>query len=123
MVNIGPPKTLDVRLFYSREEAYQWLTSLTEIQRSDYLITEYFDIVYTLSYSIIFFLVLGPLGLIPGILDLIETIPIIFHLRTGSDLPAQIGFISGFKWITGAFAFGVIFWKFVMWIKTRSKAV
>lgn len=113
MLIIGPSHTLDVRLFYSQAEAHEWLTSLTQAQRGDYLITEFFDVAYTLSYSAIFYLVLGPLGLIPGILDLIETIPIILHLLNGSTLPSMLGMISGIKWISGIVAFIFVVRKLV----------
>ncbi len=117
----GPSHTLDVRLFYSQEEAHQWLSSLTEAQRGDYLITEFFDVAYTLSYSAIFYLILGPLGFIPGILDLIETIPIILHLKTGSDLPSQLGTVSGVKWITGGIAFGFVLWKSRIYLRRDTR--
>ncbi len=113
MLMIGPPSTLDVRLFYSNEEAYKWLASLTENQRSDYLINEYLDIAYTTSYSLIFFLILGPWGIIPGTLDLFETIPIILHLRNGSELLPMMGIISGSKWISGMVAFGFVIRKLI----------
>jgi hypothetical protein len=114
MLLIGPSHTLDVRLFYSQSEAHEWLASLTQAERSNYLTTEFFDVAYTLSYSAIFYLILGPIGLVPGILDLIETIPIILHLKNGNDLPAFLGTVSGIKWITGIVAFGFVVRKFVM---------
>jgi hypothetical protein len=113
MLMIGPEKTLDVRLFYSQEEAYDWLSTLTSNQRAYYIVNEFLDIVYTISYSMIFFLVLGPMGLIPGILDLIETVPIILHLQTGSELPSQLGIVSGFKWITGVITVILVIRKFM----------
>ncbi len=112
MLMIGPNDTLDVTLFYSRDEAYTWLKSLTENQRSAYLLKEYLDIGYLLSYTAIFTLILGPIGLVPGILDLMETVPIILHLRNGFELPAFLGFISGIKWIAGVIAFIMIVKEF-----------
>ena len=121
MLIIGPPNTLDVRLFYSNEDAYLWLNSLTINQRSNYLITEYLDIGYTISYSMIFFFILGPIGLIPGILDLIETVPIILHLKNGSALPEHLGFVSGIKWITGVIVFVTVLWKSKNFLRKNTK--
>ncbi len=101
MLMIGLKQTLDVRLFYSHAEAMSWLTSLSESQRADYLLNEYLDLGYLLGYTGMFFVLLGPLGLIPGILDLIETVPIILHLNHMMDLPAFLGIVSGVKWISG----------------------
>ncbi len=101
MLSLGLKKTLDVRLFYSLDEAYSWLSSLTPAQRADYLLNEYLDVGYLLGYTGIFFLLIGPIGLIPGALDLLETVPIILHLKFDVPLPFFLGFVSGIKWIAG----------------------
>lgn len=112
MLMIGLPKTLDVRLFYSHAEAMSWLTSLSESQRADYLLNEYLDLGYLFGYSGMFFLLAGPVGIVPGILDLIETVPIILHLKFGYALPVFLGFVSGIKWISGALVGMFIIWKY-----------
>lgn len=108
MLVIGPHGTLDTKLFYSQSEAYRWLTSLTPEQRSAYLLNEYLDMGYLLAYTGIFILVLGPIGFIPGILDLVENVPIILYLLKGSELPVFLGIISGVKWISGVIVFGLV---------------
>ncbi|MES2527552.1 MAG: hypothetical protein V4598_10710 [Bdellovibrionota bacterium] len=113
MLMIGLKQTLDVRLFYSHAEAMSWLTSLSESQRADYLLNEYLDLGYLLGYTGMFFLLAGPLGLIPGILDLIETVPIILHLNHMMELPTFLGTISGVKWISGVMVGVLILMKFI----------
>lgn len=113
MLIIGPGKTLDVRLFYTLDEAYTWLASLTPPKRTDYLINEYLDLGYILGYSGMFAILLGPIGLIPGLLDLVETVAIILHLKFGFALPVFLGFVSGIKWITGVIVVIMILRKYV----------
>lgn len=122
MLSLGLKKTLDVRLFYSLEEAYSWLSSLTPAQRADYLLNEYLDVGYLIGYSGIFFLLTGPIGLIPGVLDLFETIPIILHLKFGIGLPFFLGFVSGMKWIAGVIVGLMILRKYVPQYLGRNKS-
>ncbi len=101
MLMIGPPHSLDVRLYYSHAEAMQWFDSLIYDEKTNYLINECLDLIYIAVYTGIFLILNGKWGVIPGIIDLMETIPIILFLKNGNELPEYLGIISMAKWIAG----------------------
>jgi hypothetical protein len=125
MVRLGPHKSLDVKLYYSGDQARGLLQSFDGIELQKYFINEIFDLILIFAYSCAFFVGiqrafpnyknLALLGLIPGAFDLFETIAIIYALRTSgpNNFFDWLGVVTFLKWITGvvaltAFVLGVV---------------
>lgn len=107
----SPPQKLDARVFYSLAEAVNYLMSLTELQKREYLFAEFFDFWFMINYTWINFLAAKKVGLkprllwiafVPGVLDFFETILIVYFLHfrqftSGHDL---LPILSSLKWAT-----------------------
>ncbi|MFL5783482.1 MAG: hypothetical protein ACJ76H_02660 [Bacteriovoracaceae bacterium] len=101
MLMLRTPGTLDTRLYYTNAEALQWISSLSPEMKETYLWHQYLDLGYLITYSLIAYLFLGYWALIPGVLDLFETIFILLHLERVVMLPEFLGIVTCLKWISG----------------------
>jgi hypothetical protein len=122
----SPAYKLDVRFYYTYEQAVSYLQGLTELQKQNYLYAELFDLWFLTNYTWLWFLALKKylpnkgrlwIAFIPGSLDLFETGLILFYLlnkeivSTHQLLPA----LSSLKWFFGflipLYLGGMIFWR------------
>jgi hypothetical protein len=107
----SPPQKLDARFFYSFAEAVNYLMSLTELQKREYLFAEFFDFWFMINYTWINFLAAKKIALtprilwipfVPGVLDFFETILIVYflHFRQFTSCHELLPLLSSFKWAT-----------------------
>jgi hypothetical protein len=107
----SPAQKLDARFFYSFTEAVNYLMSLTELQKREYLFAEIFDFWFMTNYTWINFLAAKRVGLqprllwivfVPGVLDFFETILIVYflHFRQFTFCHDLLPVLSSLKWAT-----------------------
>lgn len=107
----SPAHKLDARIFYSFTEAVNYLMSLTELQKREYLFAELFDFWFMINYTWINFLAakkvfLTPrilwIAFVPGVLDFFETILIVYFLqfRQFTFWHEFLPILSSLKWAT-----------------------
>lgn len=107
----SPPQKLDARIFYSFAEAVNYLMSLTEIQKREYLFAEFFDFWFMTNYTWINFLAAKKVrvksqllwvAFVPGVLDLFETILIVYflHFRQFTFWHDLLPVLSFLKWLS-----------------------
>jgi hypothetical protein len=126
MLMLGPARKLDGRPYYSPEDAGFYLNSLTLIERGFYLYGEIVDLWFLTNYSWLLFLgyryfypqklVLQYLVLLPGLLDIIETVSIMGFLIQGQTLInlTALSIVSCIKWSTVVSAVGFLLVKFIL---------
>ena len=127
----GSLDSLDVRLYYSAEEARSFFQGLSEAQRRAYLRNEIFDMGFMTTYSFLFLCLFQRfcqaysrfswVAFVPGILDVVETGSIIAVLvGVLKETPSWLGVVTCLKWVTGA-----VFLLFILfrWIKQRSFSI
>lgn len=113
MIKIGSKNTLDSRLFYSGAEATQYLSSLNDRDVYRYLVTEFFDMSFIVTYASTLYLTLKRvffinqkikyLAFFPAAFDFVETQSIILFLTNGTNFSSSIkwlGYVTLFKWIS-----------------------
>ncbi len=119
--------SLDVRLWYQPEDINFLFTQLNELGRKQYILHELFDLSYILTYSfliIFYFQIISNskfqtftrslkcIVLLPGILDILETLGIIFLLYTFPYMPNAIAlsvcYLTLFKWFAGVLVFIIV---------------
>lgn len=119
---LGPPHSLDVKLYYSGDEARALFAALTEADLKAYLTQELFDLGLIASYTTALFIGLSrtrpkktwakPLAFLPGFFDLVETLTSIGILRFGLPITwlDHLGLFTFVKWSGGALAASALFW-------------
>ncbi len=129
MLALGASNSLDVKFYYNGDQARALLNGLNETHRHRYLLTEFVDCVFIVSYSTALFMALTSvfgrgvsiiaLSLFPGICDAVETLGVIFALMTSADHSYfdWLGVMTCLKWSVGGIAlvllpFGVLRAKF-----------
>lgn|GEM_PF-1683251 len=106
----GFHNSLDARFYYSQGESLRFFEGLTTVEVEKYKRQEIFDFLFIAAYSGLFVRVLGllfpkklllkSLGLVPGVLDVIETVTIMLVLLGIVPLaPLGLGFVTGAKWV------------------------
>lgn len=110
---IGPPDSLDTKLYYSAEQAQLLLSNFTESDLRAYFLNEIFDLGFIITYTTFFIVMLRRLypkkkwlilfPLIAGAADLIETTVIISVVKfSGSNHWFKVlGIFTCAKWILG----------------------
>ena len=113
MIFFGPENSLDAKIYYTGEEAREFLKGLGDGQSDSYFINELLDLLFIFLYSTLAFisarrifktLAFAPwFALVPGVFDLIETSTILFILKVGDTLLAldNLGLVTFLKWATG----------------------
>lgn len=104
---LEPNQSLDVKLYYSGEEARQWFSALTLQEEHSFFLNELVDLAYIVLYSILFYGMFPPtpiryIAFIPGVCDFIETGFQMFYLQT-KDYSAVfdwLGFFTCMKWVS-----------------------
>ncbi len=113
MTYFGPHRTLDTHLYYSGDQARAFLAEFSPLETRVYIINECFDLVFLSLYTALFYFGFKKafpksryafIALIPGALDLIETVLILYALNFGA---AQtyfdwLGTVTFLKWSLGA---------------------
>ncbi len=130
MSRIGPPPTLDGQLFYTGEDARLLLSTFTELENASYFKNEIVDLFLILAYSSLFcFSLLKKFpqkkwvlffGLVPGLLDLVETSLILYALKFGEsfDFFNWLGIVTFFKWCSGL----IVFFAIIFLYRNRSSS-
>lgn len=103
---LSPPAKLDVRFLYSVPEAHQFFASLTPLQWEKYFWGEVADLWFLTNYSWLFliwarFLQWGRwsrMTLATGIMDLGETLLILFYLSGHPQWVEGMAWFSTIKW-------------------------
>jgi hypothetical protein len=113
MMIFGPPASLDIKLYYSGEEALALFQSFSSADKKSYFINELFDLFLLLSYTAALSLGLQriysrrfwtiALPIIVGACDFIETIVIISVLKfsVSQSVFDWLGVFSCIKWSLG----------------------
>lgn len=101
MISVAPEEILDTRGYFTDLEAFTWLSSLNQQDLASYRLFLYLDFAYILFYSSAAYLFLGKKGLVPGILDMMENLSILFWIIFGTQLPMYLGAVSALKWLSG----------------------
>lgn len=129
MLCLGVRGSLDMRPYYSFQEASNYFNHLSVEMSYAYLIKEFLDLGLIALYSGLFkrgvrkFIFPNPpklfIFLIPGFFDLIETVSIILILKNliSHSILGILGVISLLKWTSGATLFALISYK---WIKSKN---
>lgn len=108
---LSPPGKLDSKFFYDATYAEQFFRSLGPLAASAYFWCEVIDLLFMVFYSLLLWLLyrmkfsrsVSHTTLIPGVLDLIETLSILFILKGGQVNLEFLSVVSALKW-----SFGVI---------------
>ncbi len=110
---VGPQESLDARLYYTGDQARDWIQSLDSVEKKSYFFKEILDLLFICLYSSLFFqwasrlfkssTYLSWVGFIPGSFDLIETTAIVFILKQGDsfEILDGLGYITFLKWSSG----------------------
>jgi len=113
-MSFGPSESLDVKLYYTGDEARALFQRLSESDLNAYFIIELFDLCYLTSYTGLFLLGLRQmyprqagaiaLPLIVGASDLIETLAVIGVLKfsVSQTIFDWLGVFTFLKWTLGA---------------------
>ena len=133
---LGPKASLDAQIYYTGNEARDFLKGLSEGQSYAYFINELLDILFIFLYSFLAFFsvkrlfktfAMAPwIALIPGVLDFVETTTILFILKLGDTLNLldSLGVITFLKWGSGALLVILVGLKIADlrgWIKLEGK--
>jgi hypothetical protein len=122
MIGFGPKETLDMKYFYTGDQARALLRSFSESQSQLYFVNELFDLVFIGTYTTALVIAMKRLfpghkltawlSVAPGAFDLVETGTIIYALKTpGSQQYFDwLGFATCLKWTTGAIAVAALLW-------------
>jgi hypothetical protein len=122
MIGFGPKETLDMKYFYTGDQARALLKSFSESQSQLYFVNELFDLVFISTYTMALVIAMKRLfpgykltawlSFAPGAFDLIETGTVIYALKTpGSQQYFDwLGFATCLKWTTGAIAVAALLW-------------
>lgn len=111
LMTIGPRDALDIRLYYTGEQARALLASFDEAQIHRYFVNECIDLAFIMTYSALLFVCMQKywrryrvLAFLPGFFDLIETVSILIALSTPGqhDFFDWLGVATFLKWTTGA---------------------
>lgn len=101
--------SLDARLYYSDVEAVEFFSRLTPVEISRYRITEALDFLFISLYTASLVLAAQRLRLrpwaiafVPALFDLVETNYIFWSLTIGISVPAWLGWVTYWKWISAA---------------------
>lgn len=128
MKSTGVSNTLDVRFYYTFEEAVTFFISLSDETGFRYLVKELLDLVYICLYSGLFkrgirhFIFPNYpklfISLIPGLLDVIETLSIIFVLIgfASFDVLTILGFVTCLKWSSALLIISLIIFG---WVRSK----
>jgi hypothetical protein len=107
----GPRETLDSKFFYDGEVAERVLYGVPLVERQRYFVCELLDLVYIGVYSSLLFLSFGKFSmslrarsfwaLAPGVVDLAETVLILWALRgfVPVETLSWFGFVTALKWL------------------------
>jgi hypothetical protein len=112
LMNLLNSESLDIRLYYTGEQARQFLTSLSFKENRVYLITELIDFfLFIPAYTLTLFLGIKQLcssdrkiwlwAFAPAIFDVIETALIIYALASTANHTYfdWLGLVTFFKWL------------------------
>ena len=123
----GSQKALDIRLYYSADEAKNFFASLSASEVSAYIRHELFDLVFIFTYSYLLLLqirrvykpalFMTAMALTPGIFDFIETSTILGVLMGWIQSPPWLGAATFIKWIASAI---VILTILTGWVRKAS---
>ena len=106
---LSPAHKLDVRPYYTFEQATSYLENLSELEKKNYFSAELFDLWFMLNYTWLLLIVwkknvirkktLWP-AFLPGIMDLFETTLILnyLHNREFSSVYQLLPVFSSLKW-------------------------
>ena len=109
----GSQISLDAKFYYTSAEAKVFFEGLSSEEVQSYLRNELLDLCFLSGYTVFFFLLaqrlfsktsrLKWLVLVPGSLDLIETLTIVCILQKFyfNQVPVWLGFVTCGKWSTG----------------------
>lgn len=112
IIKVDSQNILDTRLYYSNEEAIQYIKSLSRKDTYRYLLTEIFNLILVVTSTVLLYLSLKRfyikktklkyLALVPGALALYEASTLISVLTDQAELKAYpwLGLIALFKWLT-----------------------
>jgi hypothetical protein len=110
----GTLDSLDAQLYYSRKAAQAFLDGLDTDRRAVYFRTEAMDLCFLTTYSLLACrfawrvfpgrMLPAASSLVPGLLDLVETLTIRSLLAggRGARVPPWLGTVTALKWATGA---------------------
>ncbi len=110
MMKIGPPSSLDTKLYYSGSEARALLTSFNDAQLSAYLTNEFLDLGFIVTYTCALLIALRRLypkrrwatvlPMLIGAADLIETSMIIavLGISFSQSVFDWLGVVTFLKW-------------------------
>ena len=110
----GSSGSLDMKFYYSADEARRFLYGLSASEAANYLRNEWVDLGFLSTYSALFFVlarrfypskpILHFWAIVPGLFDLIETVTIIWLLLYWKAVapPAWLGVMTCLKWLSGA---------------------
>lgn len=130
----GPVETLDTKFYYSGAKAYDLFQHMTTADIYAYRLNEYFDLLLLISYTAALFVGLKKvlpsnskiplIALLPGLSDLIETIAILYALYSSGEQNyfEWLGFITLFKWASGAFAIGLMIFGVMRRLRTLQES-
>lgn len=133
MISIGVMDSLDARFFYTPEEAQSYFFSLSEQKAAQYMLTEWLDLVFILSYSVFLYFAFSltypkkngakRFALATGFFDLCETLGIITALQIGPrpEITSWLGIVTMLKWTTATIAIGALLVKFYYFCFSKSK--
>jgi len=110
---VGTLNSLDVRFYYTAQQADDFLRSLSPLESQRYLRTELLDLIFLSSYSVLLAFSMRRLypskiflawyAIIPGVFDLAETMTIILLLAKWISYPPPwLGLATCLKWTIGA---------------------
>lgn len=108
---LSPPNKLDVRFWYSIDEAKSFLFGLSPEQARRYLYGEFFDFWFMINYSWILHLILKKkFVFIIGVLDFFETFLIVVFLITNQFLSVMnlLPIFSSLKWTLAIFMISLV---------------
>lgn len=126
---LGPDNVLDTELFFTASEADTFIRGLGIQNMRAYFVNEIVDLLFLVTYSVLFFLLARRyyfrktwLTFIPGIFDLIETTTIILLLQNKSYAsPIWLGYVTCLKWTTGSIAVTAIVAGFIRQRQTHMR--
>jgi len=113
MTLLGPPETLDMKLYYSGDQARALLQSFSPTQLHAYFINELFDLLLMSSYTVLYFIgltwafpsrrIFKTLAFVPAAFDFIETSFILYATKFPGPHAFfdWLGYATFLKWTTG----------------------
>lgn len=115
MVFWGPHNTLDVKLYYSGDEARALFAGLDAAESRHYFINELFDLLFIITYTAFLLssvrhvfarrrIFWSLLAFLPGAFDWVETTSVLYILKAGEpfSLLDYLGIATCLKWTLGA---------------------